>query len=417
MNSPRKSIMSLSKLKHLTYVLPLYMLMNILPLSSNPAQAKTEEIAKLSQLAQSKEARQLWEELHEALNDLGKRWGEHSKLPEWSAIPWKNSQRKNKKQIDQIAAKLMQSVGDSPLDKVLNERKELQNQLKALNQKLIKLEEEAFSAPSKGGFLKKSKADYQALIADEKKNLSQLQQKISANLVKVRKTFEAMGLSITQAQVNDLFVVITGESMRNFFIRFSNLRILSEVIAHHISKSQSGQGYAGQAKRYYAIYVALVYMLVQIHEVTIKKINEAHIPKVEELAKQTETQINETEALLNRPDQASNREIFQKNLAIQNRLLTANNNYKKYLLTQKQKIEQTSKDLQLRFEAVLNTYRTISLAESLLSTIKSGVKSINDLQNLSLPEMLPLSDEKLHEEFKLITGKLESDPSLEWNQR
>ena len=121
--------------------------------------------------------------------------------------------------------------------------------------------------------------------------------------------------------------------------------------------------------------------------------------------------------MLNRPDQASNREIFEKNLAIQNRLLTANKNYKKYLLTQKQKIEQTSKGLQLRFEAVLNTYRTISLAESLLSTIKSGVKSINDLQNLSLPEMLPLSDEKLHEEFKLITGKLESDPSLEWNQR
>ena len=126
-----------------------------------------------------------------------------------------------------------------------------------------------------------------------------------------------MGLSITQAQVNDLFVVITGESMRNFFIRFSNLRILSEVIAHHISKSQSGQGYAGQAKRYYAIYVALVYMLVEIHEVTIKKINEEHIPKVEELAKQTETQINETEVLLNRPDQASNREVFEKNLAIQ----------------------------------------------------------------------------------------------------
>ena len=70
------------------------MLMSILPLSSNPAQAKTEEAAKLSQLAQSEEARQLWEELHEALNDLGKRWGEHSKLPEWSAMPWKNSQRK-----------------------------------------------------------------------------------------------------------------------------------------------------------------------------------------------------------------------------------------------------------------------------------------------------------------------------------
>ena len=409
--------MVLSKIKCIAYALSLCMLMSSVPLTLSLASAESTEVAELSKLAQSEEASQLWNELHEMLNEIGKRWGEHSKLPEWSAMPWKNTQRKNKKKIDQVAVKLMQTVGHSPLDKVLDERRELQTKLKALNQKLIKLEEQAFSAPSKGGFLKKSKADYQALIADEKKNLSQLQQKLSANLVKVRKTFEAMGLSITQTQVNDLFVVITGESMRNFFVRFSNLRILSEVIAHHINKSQSGQGYAGQAKRYYAIYVALVYMLVEIHEVTIKKINEEYIPKVQDLAKQTEAQINETEALLNRPDQAGNKEIFEKNLAIQQRLLSANKHYKKYLLTQKQKIEHTSKELQLRFEAVLNTYRTISLAESLLSTIKSGVKSISDLQSLSLPEMLPLSDEKLHEEFKLVTGKLTSDPSTEWNQR
>jgi hypothetical protein len=31
--------------------------------------------------------------------------------------------------------------------------------------------------------------------------------------------------------------------------------------------------------------------------------------------------------------------------------------------------------------------------------------------------MLPLSDEKLHEEFKLITGKLENNNATEWNQR
>ena len=383
----------------------------------NQAYAENNVAPQLSAQAQSEEARQLWSELHESLSDLGKRWGEHSKLPEWSAMPWKNSQRKNKKKIDQIAVKLMQNVGNSPLDKVLQERETLEAELKALSQKIVKLEEESFSAPVKGGFLKKSRADYEALITQEKKKQAELKQKLQANLIKVRKTFEAMGLSISQTQVNDLFVVITGESMRNFFIRFSNLRILSEVIAHHISKSQSGQGYAGQAKRYYAIYVALVYMLVEIHEVTIKKITTEYIPKVEELAQRTQAQINETEVLLSRDDQAGNRETFEKNLTVQKHLYEASKHYKKYLLTQTQKIKATSKELQLRFEAVLNTYQTISLAESLLSTIKSGVKSINDLNSLSLPEMLPLSDEKLHEEFKLITGKLENNNATDWNQR
>jgi hypothetical protein len=135
----------------------------------NQAHAEDSTSPQLSAQAQSEEARQLWSELHESLTDLGKRWGEHSKLPEWSAMPWKNSQRKNKKNIDQIAVKLMQNVGSSPLDKVLQERKALEAELKALSQKIVKLEEESFSAPIKGGFLKKSRADYEALIAQEKK--------------------------------------------------------------------------------------------------------------------------------------------------------------------------------------------------------------------------------------------------------
>ena len=64
--------------------------------------------------------------------------------------------------------------------------------------------------------------------------------------------------------MQDLFTVVSGETMQTFLIRFSNLRLLSDVIAYLIQSNQSTQGYATQAKRYYAIYVALVMMMIEV---------------------------------------------------------------------------------------------------------------------------------------------------------
>lgn len=367
--------------------------------------------------AQSEEVARLWDDLHQGLKDLGDRWGKHNKLPDSSLIPFKKTKRSNKKKIDQLALRLMEGVGSSPLDRILKERRTIIEKMTKCRKEIVQLEEKAFSAPEKGGIFTKTKAKYQAEIKQKNEDLDDQKQNLSMLMVKIKNTFEDMGLKITQSQVNDLFIVITGNSMREFFVRFSNLKLLSEVIAHHISKNQSGQGYSGQAKRYYAIYVALVYMLREAHEKTIDKIVREHIPRVEQLHKETQEQINQTEALMNQPGQEVNKATYEQNLVIQNKLLRANENYRKYLATQQQKLQKASADLKLRFDGVLNTYRTISIAQTLLTAIKSGIKDINDLQTLSLPEMLPLSNDKLHDEFKLVTGKLEGDNFQDWEKR
>ena len=381
------------------------------------AYAAPDEIERMSSRAQSEETARLWDDLHQGLKDLGDRWGKHNKLPDSSLMPFKKTKRSNKKKIDQLAIRLMEGVGSSPLDQVLKERRKLIKSMMAIQKEIVKLEEKAFNAPEKGGMFTKTRAKYEAKIKAKKEELDERRQSLNVLMIKIKKTFEEMGLKITQSQVNDLFIVITGDSMREFFVRFSNLKLLSEVIAHHISKSQSGQGYAGQAKRYYAIYVALVYMLREAHEKTIDKIVKQHIPRVEQLYKETKEQINQTESLMSQPGQEVNRVTYEQNLAIQKKLLHANQSYRKYLATQQEKLQKASTDLKLRFDGVLNTYRTISIAETLLTAIKSGVKDINDLQSLTLPEMLPLSNDKLHDEFKLVTGKLEGDDFQNWEKR
>ena len=379
------------------------------------AQASQEQM-KISPHAQSAEVKALWNDLHKELKALGERWEKHHKLPPSSWLP-KETQKSNKKKIDKLAVKLLEGVGHSPLDEVLKERRGVVQKIEKKTKELATLEEKAFGAPAEGGMFTKTAAYYEKKVKEGEEELKELQRELSVVMIKIKQTFEKMGLEITQDQVNDLFVVISGDSMREFFIRFSNLKLLSEVIAHHITRSQSGRGYAGQAKRYYAIYTALVYMLMEAHERTAAKITKVHIPKIESLIKATEDQIARTEALMRDPAQDVNRATFEQNLAIQKKLRDASGRYKTYLFTQQSRLQKASADIKLRFTAVLNTYRTISIAESLVTAIKSGVKDISDLQALSLPKMLPLSDDKLQEEFKLVTGKLEGEEFKNWDKR
>ena len=79
---------------------------------------------KISPHAQSAEVKELWDDLHRELKDLGERWEKHHKLPPSSWLP-KETQKTNKKKIDQLAAKLLEGVGSSPLDAVLKQRKSI----------------------------------------------------------------------------------------------------------------------------------------------------------------------------------------------------------------------------------------------------------------------------------------------------
>ena len=98
-------------------------------------------------------------------------------------------------------------------------------------------------------------------------------------------------------------------------------------------------------------------------------------------------------------------------------LVQAAKSYEGYLFDQAKKIGEARDALKIRFSAVLNTYQTVTLSTGLISAIRAGVRDISELQNLSLPQLLPLSDEKLQGEFKLVTRELSGDTIDAWKRR
>ena len=365
----------------------------------------------------TKHAQELWDDLHKELQGLGERVAQQDKLPKASLLhPFRNNKKRNKKKIDKLTIRLMESLGASPLDTVLKRRIKLIAKHQKLIGKIAKLEESKIGAPEKAGMFGTSKSDIDKKIQAKQDEIRALGEEHQKLLGEVRQTFKSMGLTLTHQQVQDLFGIISGDTMRGFFVQFSNLRLLSETI-DYLLKKNSGAGYSKLAKRYYAVYVALIHMLINAHEVTLERMRQIHIPKVRELMQQSEAQMKKTEALMRDPKHSANHQIYEQNLKVQRQLARAAKSYEGYLFEQAKKIGEARDALKLRFSAVLNTYQTVTLSTGLISAIRSGVKDISELQNLGLPQLLPLSDEKLQGEFQLVTRELSGDTLDAWKRR
>jgi len=375
---------------------------------SSPSTAQAEQQAASQERDQRAQA--LWDQLHEELSELGERVGDHDSLPEPSLFkPFSNNKKRNQSKITQLTVQLMEGLGGSPLEPLLKKREELISRKQKLNKRLIKLEEESFGAPKEGGLFKKDKHDYEEAIKAKRAEIKALESEYQNLLTEFRLCFESMGVKLSQQQVRDLFSVISGDTMREFFVQFSNMKLLSQVIAHMITTS-SAKGYTQQAKRYYAIYLALIHMLIEAHKGTVERIEKLHIPRVRELIVRTRKQLLATEQLMTDPKAISERSTYEQNFELQSTLLKAAQNYEAYLGQQAQQITDARQLLQVKFDAVLNTYQTVSLSSSLLSSIRSGLDDISKLQELTLPELVPLSTDKLHGELTLVTDELNDSP-------
>lgn len=356
---------------------------------------------------QHEEAQKLWDQLHDELLALGDRYAQQEKLPEPSMFkPFGNNKEKNKKKIDQLVSKLVAHIGHSSMDDLFKEREKIAKKIKEKKKSIVQIEEKIFGAKEHAGLFSKDKNDLQQDLMKVQKEIEALDQSLEMTYLKLQQSFETIGVKISLQQVKDLFTVVSGSTMKTYFIRFSNLRLLSDMIAYFLDKTQKNPSYSRQAKRYYGVYVALVALLIEAHEEAAQRIELVHKAKINEILRATATQIQTTKRLMKQPGQEMNQEAYQQNLEIQEKLLNASKSYNKYLTTQHGEIMKALKDLEAKFVLVLNTYQTASLANQLITTIKAGIRDIQDLQSLKLPEMIPLSDQKLRNEFQVVDEQM-----------
>ena len=98
----------------------------------------------------TKHAQELWDQLHEELQGLGERVAQQDKLPKPSLLhPFRNNQKRNRKKINKLTVRLMESLGESPLDRLLKQRLKLIAKHQKIIDKIAKLEESKIGAHEK----------------------------------------------------------------------------------------------------------------------------------------------------------------------------------------------------------------------------------------------------------------------------
>jgi hypothetical protein len=97
---------------------------------------------------------------------------------------------------------------------------------------------------------------------------------------------------------------------------------------------------------------------------------------------------------------------LRRNLEVQNIVLRAGDLYCKHLTGQLVKLAKAKAELQRQREVALNTYETISLASTMLSTIRKSMDELKAIQSMQVPDILPLQTERMRAEFQIISEQL-----------
>jgi hypothetical protein len=81
--------------------------------------------------------------------------------------------------------------------------------------------------------------------------------------------------------------------------------------------------------------------------------------------------------------------------------------YKKVLMSQRDKVFKAN-DLTKKEMAVAdNTYKTVSLSSAVSGLISDGANNFGKLISLQIPDVREFQNQKIKEEFKLLSQKLE----------
>ena len=134
--------------------------------------------------------------------------------------------------------------------------------------------------------------------------------------------------------------------------------------------------------------------LPTVFEVGIKKIID-----------QTKQVKRETSSLL-RSATSNRQSVYQHNLQAQKLTLKTADLYYNHLQQQLKKIEQATKIAQKDLQMAKNTFETVQLSIELLNLIKTNRNNFQQLLQLQLPELVPLSNIAMEKEYQRLTIKL-----------
>ncbi|OJT00349.1 hypothetical protein [Marinobacter nauticus] len=249
-------------------------------------------------------------------------------------------------------------------------------------------------------FVAVTKADFDMLIEAAENNIEGYEEEKARTITDMSNALGAIGVELSGDQLEALMSSVTGDDVVSMSVVFNAIKDMTTQLAELTQESGEDLAYA---KKYYGMVVILHRIIGTMQEQFVAEIDDRYLPKLQEYRGTANSNIKESRALL---AAGANAETMRSNIRSNEMTIQVINLYEKMLKGQRAKVNEALKVTEKEIRVANNTYNTVSLSSAVVSMIRQGANTFEQLISLQMPDVQEFQNEQVREEFRNLTARM-----------
>lgn len=249
-------------------------------------------------------------------------------------------------------------------------------------------------------FVAVTKADFDMLIEAAENNIEGYEEEKARTITDMSNALGVIGVELSGDQLEALMSSVTGDDVVSMSVVFNAIKDMTTQLAE--LTQESGEDLA-HAKKYYGMVVILHRIIGTMQEQFVAEIDDRYLPKLQEYRGTANSNIKESRALL---AAGANAETMRNNIRSNEMTIQVINLYEKMLKGQRAKVNEALKVTEKEIRVANNTYNTVSLSSAVVSMIRQGANTFEQLISLQMPDVQEFQNEQVREEFRNLTARM-----------
>ncbi len=287
-------------------------------------------------------------------------------------------------------------------------RAKIRTRLKAIDQsreRICRLREESLSAPPLASLITTSSLwtrsceRLEAMIAAEELSIKVVLREIGQLKLQFSSHLREIGLTVSPEEVDSLVLPVHYGivAMVTATVNVGRLTAQMERLVDESSESPAN------TRRYYGIYVLLVYAVDRLQQRFIEEIDGAHLPNLRSYEQEARLNIADAQTQLRG---GGPKTVLAANIAAGSRAIEACHRLAESLSKQRASVAAENLNTRQMLAAAMNTYKTVRLSLNVAELMSDCREAYRALRQLKIPHLRPYQDLRLKEELHQLAERM-----------
>ena len=300
--------------------------------------------------------------------------------------------------LDELEAMLFKGAISSSVDKI----EAIRQRRRDLRLRIATLREERYAAPNES-LWKTTKSDIDKDIAKAEEEIDIGAKRIELIKGKIALRFEAIGIDLSAAQVDQLLTRVDGTDIIGMTVMIQTVAEMTEVLKQLMLENQGSLEFA---RRYYGTALVLRELVVHAQDAYIARVGSVWVPRLDEIGVKLKDAIADDKKQYKQEKNENRKKVFANNVEQNTKALQVLAIYRERLKDQQNRVQKARKEAVRDVAAAYSTYKSVSLSSLLIDLVEDSATAFEELLKIQIPEIIPFDDPVLEDKFRELSEEL-----------